>query len=115
MILQIHSDALYLTAPKSRSRAGGHFFLGSIPVIGQHIALNGPIQALFTIPNHVASSTVEAEIGAFFLNAKEAKSMQLSLAELGHPQPDAPIHIDNTTVVGIVNNTKKDNSHGPCK
>ena len=24
MILQIHSDASYLTAPKSRSRAGGH-------------------------------------------------------------------------------------------
>ena len=26
---------------------------------------------------------------------------------MGHPQPPTPIHIDNTTVVGIVNNTIK--------
>jgi len=31
MVLNVHSDASYLTAPKSRSREGGHFFLGSIP------------------------------------------------------------------------------------
>ena len=29
------------------------------------------------------------------------------IAELGHPQPQTPIHIDNTTTVGIVNNTIK--------
>jgi hypothetical protein len=29
------------------------------------------------------------------------------LEELGHPQPPTPIHIDNTTTVGIVNNTIK--------
>jgi hypothetical protein len=27
--------------------------------------------------------------------------------ELGHPQPPTPIHINNTTTVGIVNNTIK--------
>jgi hypothetical protein len=43
----------------------------------------------------------------FFLNAQEAKVLQLILAELGHPQPPTPIHIDNTTTVGIVNNTIK--------
>ena len=26
---------------------------------------------------------------------------------MGHPQPPIPIHIDNTTTVGIVNNTTK--------
>ena len=26
---------------------------------------------------------------------------------MGHPQPPTPIHIDNTTAVGIVNNTIK--------
>ena len=31
MVLNVHSDASYLTAPKSRSRAGGLFFLGSVP------------------------------------------------------------------------------------
>ena len=33
--------------------------------------------------------------------------MRLILAELGHPQPPIPIHVDNTTAVGIVNNTIK--------
>ena len=28
MVLNVHSDASYLTAPNGRSRAGGHFFLG---------------------------------------------------------------------------------------
>ena len=33
--------------------------------------------------------------------------MRITLEELGHPQPPIPIHIDNTCVVGIVNNTIK--------
>ena len=107
MILNIHSDASYLTAPKSRSRAGGHYFLGSIPRDNHPIKLNGPIHSLCTILRFVAASAAEAELGALFLNAKEAKIMRLTLEELGHPQPPTPIHIDNTTVVGIVNNTIK--------
>ena len=35
MILNIHSDASYLSATKARSRAGGYFFLGSIPQDGK--------------------------------------------------------------------------------
>ena len=33
--------------------------------------------------------------------------MHLTLEELGHPQPPTPIYIDNSTTVGIVNNTVK--------
>jgi hypothetical protein len=44
---------------------------------------------------------------ALFLNAQEAKVFRLVLAELRHPQPPTPIHIGNTTTVGIVNNTIK--------
>ena len=55
----------------------------------------------------VAASAAEAELGALFLNAQEAKVIRLVLEELGHPQPPIPIHIDNTTTVGIVNNTIK--------
>ena len=29
MILNVHSDALYLCEPKAKSRAGGHFFLSN--------------------------------------------------------------------------------------
>ena len=33
--------------------------------------------------------------------------MGITLEKLRHPQPTTPIHIDNTCVVGIVNNTIK--------
>ena len=79
MILQIHSDASYLTAPKSRSRAGGHFFLGSVPVNNVPIKLNGTIHSLCTILRFVALSAAEAELGALFLNAREAKILRITL------------------------------------
>ena len=60
-----------------------------------------------TILKHVAASAAAAEVGALFLNAKEAEVMRLTLLELGHPQPPTPIHIDNSTPVGIVNSTIK--------
>ena len=107
MILNVHSDASYLTASKARSRIGGHFFLGKNPIDKQPIFLNGPILSLCTVLRRVASSAAEAELGALFHNAKEAKVIRLILQELGHPQPPTPIHVDNTTVTGIVNNTIK--------
>jgi hypothetical protein len=33
------------------------------------------------------SSAAEAELGALFINAKEADHMQWILQEMGHPQP----------------------------
>jgi hypothetical protein len=62
---------------------------------------------LFTLLKFVASSAAEAELGALFLNAKEAKIMRLMLHESGHPQPPTLIHIDNSITVRIVNNTIK--------
>ena len=107
MILNVHSDASYLSAPRARSRAGGYFFLGSIPQDGRPIKLNGAIHVTCTILKLVASSAAEAELGALFLNAQEATIMRLILREMGHPQPPTPVHIDNTTAVGIVNGTIK--------
>jgi hypothetical protein len=80
MILNVHYDALYLSAPKACSRAGGYFFLGSIPQDGDPIKLNGAIHITCTILKLVAASTVETELNALFLNAQEA----------GHPQPPTP-------------------------
>ncbi len=99
MILNVHSDASYLSAPKACSRAGGYFFLGSIPQDGDQINLNGAILITCTILKLVAASAAEEELGALFLNAQEAKVLQLILTELGHPQPPMPIHIDNTITV----------------
>jgi hypothetical protein len=107
MILNIHSDVSYLSAPKACSRAGGYFFVGSIPQDRDPIKLNGAIHITCAILKLVAASTAEAEQGALSLNVQEAKVLQLILAELSHPQPPTPKHIDNTTTVGIVNNTIK--------
>jgi hypothetical protein len=107
MILNVHSDASYLSAGKGRSRAGGYFFLGSLPIDHEPIQLNGNIAITCTILRLVAASAAEAELGALFLNTHEAKVIRLTLQELGHKQPPTPIHIDNTTAVGIVNNTIK--------
>ena len=107
MVLNIHSDASYLSAPNACIRAGGYFFLGSIPCNDSPIIINGAIHITCTILKLVAASAVEAELGALFLNAQEVKVLRLVLKELGHPQPPIPIHIDNTTIVGIVKNTIK--------
>jgi hypothetical protein len=107
MILNVHSDASYLSAPRARSHAGGYFFLGSLPIDGNPIKFNGTIHITCTILKLVAPSAAEAELGALFLNAQEAKVLCLTLDKLWHPQPPTPIHIDNTTTVGIVNSTIK--------
>eukprot|EP00804_Cyclotella_cryptica_P005729 CCRYP_000072-RI/>CCRYP_000072-RI protein AED:0.42 eAED:0.42 QI:0/-1/0/1/-1/0/1/0/186 len=107
MILNVHSDASYLSVKAAKSRAAGIFFLGSIPKNNTPIKLNGAIAVLCTILKFAAASAAEAELGALFLNAKEAKIMRLTLHELGHPQPPTPIHCDNSTTIGIVNNTVK--------
>ena len=107
MLLNIHSDASYCLAGRGRSRAGGNFFIGSIPVNGQPIKLNGNIHITCAILRLVAASTAEAELGALFLIARKEKLLRIILQELGHPQPPTPIHVYNTTAIGIVNNTIK--------
>ena len=73
MVLNTHSDASYLTASKGRSRAGGQYFLGSIPNLQEPIQLNGPIHSLGTILRIIAASAAGAELGALFLNTQQAK------------------------------------------
>ena len=107
MILNVHSDASYQTASRARSRAGGYFFLGNMPKNGHPIKLNGNIAITCAILKPVAASTAETELGALFLNTQEARIIRLTLMEMGHPQPPTPIHIDNSTCVGIVNGTIK--------
>jgi hypothetical protein len=107
IILNDHSDASYLSAPKARSRAGGCFFLVSLPCDGDPLKLNGAIHATCTILKLVAAFAAKAKLGALFLNAQEAKVFRLVLAELGHPQPPTPIHNGNKTTVSIANNTIK--------
>ena len=113
MVLNIHSDASYLSSENAKSRASGHFFLGSVPKDGEPITLNGVIFTLCTILKSVASSAAEAELGALFVNVKERCTVRLALAELGHPQPLTPIHCDNATATGIANGIIKNNAPAP--
>ena len=101
MILNVHSNAIYIAENKLRSRACGHFFLGSIPVDGEPIVLNGAILTLSTILKCVAASAAKAKLGVIFLNTTELKILRINLEELGHPQHPTPIHCENTTAVGI--------------
>jgi hypothetical protein len=101
MILKVHSDAGYNNESKARSRAGGHFFLGN--KYGKHEIFNGAILNPTHIIQHVASSAAEAEIGAAFINCKEAIPLRLTLTEMGHLLPATPVTIDNTTAVGFAN------------
>eukprot|EP00957_Ditylum_brightwellii_P204669 15340349-Ditylum_brightwellii.AAC.1 len=68
MVLHIHSNALYLTAPEGLSRAGGFFFLSSAskdphqPPQGP-APLNGLVHNLRKVMCHVVTSASEAEVG----------------------------------------------------
>jgi hypothetical protein len=64
-----------------------------------------------TIMKAVMSSAAEAKLGALFLNAKEAVYLCEILSKMGHPQPRMPIHTDNTTAEGVINNMKTTKMH----
>jgi hypothetical protein len=49
------------------------------------------------------SSAAEVELGALYLNAKEATYLRQILQEMGHPQPRTPIQTNNTTAEGVIN------------
>ena len=102
MILKIHSDASYLSEPKARSRAGGHFYMGDKPS-NQPERGNGPLLNKSTIMRNVMSSAAEAECGALYDNTKEGVPLRNTLVEMGHPQPPTPVQVDNSTTHGFAN------------
>ena len=107
MILNINSDASYLSESQTRSSATGYFYLGDVPTDGKLTAIKGPIYVMCGILKFVVTLAAEAELGALFLNCKEGKILQLTLEEMGHPQPPTPVHVDYITAVGIANDSVK--------
>jgi hypothetical protein len=102
MILAVHNDAGYLNERKSQSRAGGHFYLSSnVP----YPPNNGAILNIAKVIDAVMLPAADAELGALFLNAREAVHLQRILAELGHPQLKTPIQTDNLMAEGVINST----------
>ncbi len=106
-ILNIHSDASFLLAANAHSRECGHSFMGWKADPTKPIKLNGAFFTLCAILQFVVASAVEAELGALFLNCKQATIFRLTLEEMGHPQPPTLVHCNNSTAVGIANNSVK--------
>lgn len=105
MILKIHSDVSYLSEPKARSRSGWHFYLATKPV--RKYTPNGAILNTTNILQAVVTSAADAEYVSLYINTKTGISMRYTLIEMGHPQPSIPIQTDNTTAVGIANDSIK--------
>ena len=101
MVMAIHSDASYLSESKALSRAGGHFFMSNNSEIPPN---NGAVHTIAQIIKCVMASACEAEIGAMFVNAREAVPMRQTLQEMGHPQPKTPLQTDNTSAHQVVTN-----------
>ena len=101
MVLAAHSDASYLSEANARSRAGGHFFMSNDTPRPPN---NGAVLTTAQIIKAVMSSAAEAEIGALYINCREAIPARHTLEFLGHAQPPTPIQTDNTTALGVVNN-----------
>jgi len=106
MILYVHSDASYLSAPKARSRTAGFFHLTKENHTRDPF-FNAPIHVESKVLRHVMSSAAEAELGALFANCKISEVIRTTLAEIGHPQPPTTVITDNSTACGIANNNLK--------
>ena len=50
------------------------------------------------------TSAAEAEIGEMFINTQEAIPQQMTLVEMGHPQPRTPMQTDNYAAYSVVTN-----------
>jgi hypothetical protein len=82
------------------AKRGGIF---SCPTTTNSPPNNGAILTVATIIKAVMSLAAEAELGALYLNAKEAAYLQKILTEMGHPQPQTPIRTNNLTAEGVIN------------
>ncbi len=100
MVLVVHSNASYLSKPKARSCAGGHFFMSSNIA---DPADNGTVLNIAQLIKAVMSLAAEAELGALYINARKAVPMRLLLVEMGHTQPPTPTQTDNSLALGVVN------------
>ena len=65
MILNIQSDASYLTEEKVRSMILVKYLLGSIKIKTEPIKLNGEIHTMCSLLKHVAASFSEAALWGY--------------------------------------------------
>ena len=68
-------------------------------------AHNGPVLTIAQIIKNVMSSAAETELAGLFTITKEMIPLRQALTEMGWPHPRTPIQCDNSTAVGVANET----------
>ena len=102
MVLAGHSDAAYLNVSKARSRSGAHIMLSDDTPVPTR---NGPVLTVDQITKFVMSSAAEAKIAGLFICAKVMVLLRNTLVKMGWPQSKSPIQCDNSSAMGVSNNT----------
>jgi hypothetical protein len=78
-----------------------------MPKNREPINIIGAFYVNATILKFVVASAAEAELAALFHTCQDGIIFHQILSNMGHPQPKTLVHFDNTTAVGIANNTIK--------
>jgi hypothetical protein len=107
MILSIHSDASYLSKNKCILPCLWSFIHGLETLSFQTHHIKWFILLALSYPKIVVVSAAKAVLCTFFPNCKQARIFILALEEMGHPQTPTPIVCNNSTAVGIANNTRQ--------
>jgi hypothetical protein len=111
MVLNVHSNASYLSAPHAQSHAGGYFFLGSTPRDGSPIQINGAVHVTCTILKLVVASAAEVELGTLLLMHKKPKSSGLSLKNLVIHNHQLPYTLTTPLLLALLTTLSNDNVH----
>ncbi len=98
MILEVHTNALYISEHNARSWASAHFYLTNK---GDKEFNNGAILHLASIIKHVMSLASEAELAALYYGCKIAVPIQTTFDKMGRMQPLMPVTTDNITAQGL--------------
>ena len=98
MILNMLSDASYLSRPRARSVLGFYGYLG-LPN-----GINGPIACGSLVIKCVVASVAEAELAGGFKAAQIAVMHRRTLHDLGYPQPPTLLRMDNSVAIGLATN-----------
>ena len=108
MILQIHSNASFLSDPETNIRAGGYHYLSTksedpnkTPL--NHPPLNGPVHVKCTTMQNVLTSAMESEMGAIYINFQRCTAMRMSLTEMVQAQPPTLALMNSSTGNGFAN------------
>ena len=102
MVLAGCSDAAYLNVRKYLSCAGAHIMLSEDTPAPNS---NAPFLAVAQIIKFVMSSSTKSKMSCLFIRAKAMVQIRQTLIEIGWPQTKSLIYCDNSTTVGVANET----------